>query len=226
MAFILLIETSTNNCSVALAKDSAIVAVKELAQEQYVHAEMLHTFIANVIEQANINIKDLQAIAVSKGPGSYTGLRIGVSAAKGLAFAGSLPLISVNSLQALAAYAQNQWPNYAYYQPMLDARRSEVYREVYDENMNCLQQVQPLIIDEEFVAGCAGSPTVFIGDGAHKCLPWLGAEHKAVSLPPSASIMANIAYEKYLASNFESLAYFEPYYLKDFIPGIAKKAIL
>jgi tRNA threonylcarbamoyladenosine biosynthesis protein TsaB len=175
---------------------------------------------------ASVDIKQIDAVAVSMGPGSYTGLRIGVSAAKGLAYAGNVPLISINSLQALALYALQQWPSYTYYQPMLDARRSEVYTELYDDSAKCLQPVHPLIVDEEFVISRAAKPTLFIGDGAHKCLPWLGAEHNAVAIHPSAAMMGHIAYSKYLASDFEDLAYFEPYYLKDFIPGIAKKAIL
>lgn len=223
MAYILNIETATKNCSVSVAKDGEIVAITELNEGGFSHAEKLHQFISDVINQANITFSNLKAIAVSKGPGSYTGLRIGVSAAKGLCFALDIPLISVNTLQSLA---ESVIISEGYKIPMLDARRMEVYSAVYDEQNNLKEDVTATIISEDSFLNFLEKKTVyFFGDGADKCKEIL--THKnAIFIDnkfPSAKEMGKLSYLKYKKSDIENVAYFEPFYLKDFMVTTSKK---
>ena len=167
MALILNIETATKNCSVSIAENGNTVALQELNNENYSHAEKLHHFIADVAKKAQISLSQLNAVAVSKGPGSYTGLRIGVSAAKGLCFALDIPLISVNTLESLAHLYQI---DSGYKIPILDARRMEVYSADFDENNNLVEPVSASIITEESFSKYLHLNNVyFIGDGADKC---------------------------------------------------------
>ncbi len=224
MAYLLNIETATKNCSVSLAKDGNTVALKELNDGGYSHAEKLHEFIKTVLVDTNISISDLDAIAVSKGPGSYTGLRIGVSAAKGLCFALNVPLISVNTMQSLA---QSVTFKNSYVIPLLDARRMEVYSAVYKNN-NSIRNVQAEIIDETSFNEYLDKNTVyFLGDGAQKCKALI--THKnAIFIDgkfPSANEMSILSYQKYKKNDIEDVAYFEPFYLKDFVVTTAKKLI-
>ena len=223
LAYILNIETATKNCSVSVAKDGEIVAITELNESGFSHAEKLHQFISDVINQANITFSNLKAIAVSKGPGSYTGLRIGVSAAKGLCFALDIPLISVNTLQSLA---ESVIISEGYKIPMLDARRMEVYSAVYDEQNNLKEDVTATIISEDSFLNFLEKKTVyFFGDGADKCKEIL--THKnAIFIDnkfPSAKEMGKLSYLKYKKSDIENVAYFEPFYLKDFMVTTSKK---
>ncbi len=223
MAYILNIETATKNCSVSVAKDGEIVAITELNEGGFSHAEKLHQFISDVINQANITFSNLKAIAVSKGPGSYTGLRIGVSAAKGLCFALDIPLISVNTLQSLA---ESVIISEGYKIPMLDARRMEVYSAVYDEQNNLKEYVTATIVSEDSFLNFLEKNTVyFFGDGADKCREIL--THKnAIFIDnkfPSAKEMGKLSYLKYKKSDIENVAYFEPFYLKDFMVTTSKK---
>ena len=223
MAYILNIETATKNCSVSVAKDGEIVAITELNEGGFSHAEKLHQFISDVINQANITFSNLKAIAVSKGPGSYTGLRIGVSASKGLCFALDIPLISVNTLQSLA---ESVIISEGYKIPMLDARRMEVYSAVYDEQNNLKEDVTATIISEDSFLNFLEKKTVyFFGDGADKCKEIL--THKnAIFIDnkfPSAKEMGKLSYLKYKKSDIENVAYFEPFYLKDFMVTTSKK---
>ena len=223
LAYILNIETATKNCSVSVAKDGEIVAITELNESGFSHAEKLHQFISDVINQANITFSNLKAIAVSKGPGSYTGLRIGVSAAKGLCFALDIPLISVNTLQSLA---ESVIISEGYKIPMLDARRMEVYSAVYDEQNNLKEDVTATIISEDSFLNFLEKNTVyFFGDGADKCKEIL--THKnAIFIDnkfPSAKEMGKLSYLKYKKSDIENVAYFEPFYLKDFMVTTSKK---
>ncbi|SFS65134.1 tRNA (adenosine(37)-N6)-threonylcarbamoyltransferase complex dimerization subunit type 1 TsaB [Lutibacter maritimus] len=223
MAYILNIETATKNCSVSVAKDGEIVAFKELNEGGFSHAEKLHQFISDVINETNITFSNLKAIAVSKGPGSYTGLRIGVSAAKGLCFALDIPLISVNTLQSLA---ESVIISEGYKIPMLDARRMEVYSAVYDEQNNLKEEVTATIVSEDSFLNFLEKNTVyFFGDGADKCREIL--THKnAIFIDnkfPSAKEMGKLSYLKYKKSDIENVAYFEPFYLKDFMVTTSKK---
>ena len=216
MSFILNIETATKNCSVSIAKNGATIVCKEIAEEGYSHAEKLHVFIEEVIAEAGISVQDLAAIAVSQGPGSYTGLRIGVSAAKGLCFALNLPLIAVDTLQTLASQAKVTDGKII---PMLDARRMEVYSEVFDANLEIERKIEAEVITEDSFASYTET-VYFVGDCAEKCKPVL-TKANFVFLEdikfPSADAMSKISYDKYQKSDTVDVAYFEPYYLKDFM---------
>ena len=223
MAVILNIETATKNCSVSVAKDGETVALKELNDGGYSHAEKLHEFIKDVVLEAGIELSDLKAIAVSKGPGSYTGLRIGVSAAKGLCFALNIPLISVNTLQSLS---QTISIKAGYIIPLLDARRMEVYSSVYNEKYeNCREVLAEIITENSFETYLEKDKVYFLGDGAEKCKEFI--QHpNAVFMDdkfPSAKEMCMLSYVKYKKNDIEDVAYFEPFYLKDFVVIISKK---
>jgi tRNA threonylcarbamoyladenosine biosynthesis protein TsaB len=220
---ILNIETATKNCSVSISKEGKTIALKELNDGNYSHAEKLHELIKQVVLEAKIEMSHLKAIAVSKGPGSYTGLRIGVSAAKGLCFALDIPLISVNTLQSLALSVSVEK---GYKIPLLDARRMEVYSQVFNEKNEMIRTVYAEIINADSFSDFLNAEKVcFFGDGAEKCKGIITHEN-AVFIDnkfPSAKEMLVISYEKYLNNDFEDVAYFEPFYLKEFLGAIPKK---
>jgi len=222
LSFILNIETATKNCSVSIAKNGETIVCKEIAEEGYSHAEKLHVFIEEVIAEAKITVQDLTAIAVSQGPGSYTGLRIGVSAAKGLCFALNIPLIAVDTLQTLASQAKVSEGKII---PMLDARRMEVYSAVFNTALETERPILAEVIDENSFA--AYTETVyFVGDCADKCKAVLTKENFVFLEEikyPSAAAMSKISYDKYQISDTVDVAYFEPYYLKDFMMTTPKK---
>ncbi|WP_115462630.1 tRNA (adenosine(37)-N6)-threonylcarbamoyltransferase complex dimerization subunit type 1 TsaB [Winogradskyella aurantiaca] len=219
MALILNIETSTTNCSVSLAKGGEVLFLKETAEEGYSHGEKLHGFIKDVFNETNVEPNSLDAIAVSKGPGSYTGLRIGVSAAKGLCYALDKPLIATETLEALARQIAIKDGKII---SMLDARRMEVYAAVFGANYELERDVKAEILEpniyDAYIEG--GSEIVFIGNSVQKTKAVL-VDHKTgvryVEALPSAKEMAQISEMKYKKSDVEDVAYFEPYYLKDFI---------
>ena len=216
MSFILNIETATKNCSVSIAKNGETILCKEIAEEGYSHAEKLHVFIEEIIAEAKISVQDLAAIAVSQGPGSYTGLRIGVSAAKGLCFALNVPLIAVDTLQILASQAKVQDGKII---PMLDARRMEVYSEIFNANLEIEREIQAEVIDENSFKDFTEN-IYFVGDCAEKCKSVLTKENFVFLEDikyPSASAMSKISFDKYQKSDTVDVAYFEPYYLKDFM---------
>jgi tRNA threonylcarbamoyladenosine biosynthesis protein TsaB len=219
MAVILCLETSTTNCSVAIAVDGEIIALQEDNNNKYSHAEKLHSFIDQVLAESRTLKSSLQAIAVSKGPGSYTGLRIGVSAAKGLCFAMDVPLIAVPTLEALAhqAVIEN-----GYIISMLDARRLEVYAAVFSSDNNQIRETKAEVLDENSYDDYLKTNKVcFIGDGVQK-FKALCKHKNAVFIDnklPSAKQIGALAELKYHKNDFEDVAYFEPYYLKDFIAG-------
>lgn len=219
MAFILNIETSTTVCSVSISENDTLLASKEI-DNGYSHAENLHVFIKELLTETNLNPNDLNAVAVSKGPGSYTGLRIGVSSAKGLCYALNIPLISINTLQILANCIENKNEKY-FYCPMLDARRMEVYTAVYDFNLNEDLPTEALIVDEQSIEKYKKYPSIyFFGDGMPKCKELLSALPNAnfiEEVKPSAKNMVNLSYQKIINKQFEDVVYFEPFYLKDFM---------
>lgn len=220
---ILNIETATKNCSVSISKEGKTIALKELNDGNYSHAEKLHELIEQVVLEAKISLSHLKAIAVSKGPGSYTGLRIGVSAAKGLCFALDIPMISTNTLQSLALSVSI---DKGYKIPLLDARRMEVYSQVFSEKNEKIREVQAEIVDaDSFLEFLNAEKVYFFGDGAEKCKGII--THKnAVFIDdkfPSAKEMSAISYQKYIKNEFEDVAYFEPFYLKEFLGAIPKK---
>ncbi|NDP26089.1 MAG: tRNA (adenosine(37)-N6)-threonylcarbamoyltransferase complex dimerization subunit type 1 TsaB [Flavobacterium sp.] len=222
MPYILNIETATKNCSVALAKDGKTILCKEIAEEGYSHAERLHVFIEEIIKEAGITFKDLSAIAVSQGPGSYTGLRIGVSAAKGLCYALGIPLIAVDTLQVLAS--QVKVLN-GFIIPMLDARRMEVYSAIFTPNLENKRAVQAEVITENSFEELTET-LYFVGDCAQKCKLVLTKENHVFLEEikyPSAKEMSFLSFEKHQKNDFVDVAYFEPYYLKDFMMTVSKK---
>jgi len=226
MARILCLETTTTNCSVALAQNGNVIALKEDLSDGYSHGELLHKYIAEVLKQGGCQLDDLDAIAVSKGPGSYTGLRIGVSSAKGLCFANDLPLIATETLKALAQHVNLE--EITAIVPMLDARRMEVYSAVFNARFEKIRETKAEIIDEQsFVAYLEQGKIVFIGNGVEK-FKAICKHPNALFIGdalPSAREMAPLAERAFQAKNMEDLAYFEPYYLKDFMVTKPKKKV-
>ncbi len=226
MSIRLYLETSTTNCSVCLANDAAILYFKEENDKNYSHSEKLHVFIKEALETAKIQANDLAAVVVGKGPGSYTGLRIGVSAAKGLCFASDVDLMAIESLEILArsiAVADGVIV------PLLDARRMEVYSAVFDANYNQVRETKAEIITEvSFVDELAQGKVHFIGNGAEKCKGIITHENAVFYDEvyfPSTQKMIPIAMEKQAKNDTEDVAYFEPYYLKDFVITKPKKKV-
>lgn len=224
---ILNIETSTTNCSVSISDQGEQVALKELNSKEYSHAEQLHLFIEEVIKEASITKDDLTAISVSKGPGSYTGLRIGVSAAKGLCFALDIPLISISTLKALAAQVEAQEGTLVV--PLLDARRDEVYMSIYNHELSVKSPVEAKVIESNsFDHLNEFTKVYFIGPGAEKCeriSPLSNGKYLSNAVP-SAKEMATLSWDKFKKEAFEDVAYFEPFYLKDFVVTTKKKKSL
>ena len=225
MSTILHIETSTKNCSVSIANCGELISLKEINTGEYSHAEMLHPLINEALLESKLTIKDIEAIAVGKGPGSYTGLRIGVSAAKGLCFANDIPLISINSLEILA---QSITIDSGLIIPMIDARRLEVYAAIYDKNHNAVRETKAEIIDSHsFLDELQNQKVYFLGDGAKKCKEIILHENAVFieNVFPSAKKMATISYHKFKNESTEDVAYFEPFYLKNFVATQEKKKI-
>ena len=222
MSFILSIETATKNCSIALSKEGKTIALKEIANQNFSHAEKLHVFIEEILTENQITFKDLIALAVSKGPGSYTGLRIGVSSAKGLCYALNIPLISIDTLTSLARQIAVKEGVIV---PMIDARRMEVYTAVFNPEFKMIKGVEALIVDKNSFSEIE-STVHLVGDGALKFKETLTNEKFKFYddiIYPSANEMSELAFEKYKKSDFEDVAYFEPYYLKDFVALKTKK---
>ncbi|MFK7782237.1 tRNA (adenosine(37)-N6)-threonylcarbamoyltransferase complex dimerization subunit type 1 TsaB [Psychroserpens sp.] len=223
MAIILNIETSTTNCSVSLSKEGETLVLKEDNNVNYSHAESLHVFIDKVVKSAKLTLSDINAVAVSKGPGSYTGLRIGVSAAKGLCYALRIPLISVSTLHALALQVITKDGIIV---PMLDARRLEVYSVIYSASFEEIRGVEAQILNKDsFLEYLNSNSVYFVGNGVEKSKQLISHPNAnfVEGKLPSANEMSLLAYHKYKKSDIEDVAYFEPYYLKDFIALKSKK---
>lgn len=235
MSLLLHIETTTKACSVGLSRDGYMAALRESVDKDYAHSNLLTVFIEELFDTAGVMPDQLDAVAVSSGPGSYTGLRIGVSAAKGLCYALDIPLIAVNTMRALAVVAENQIttckgylsPNSLelLYCPMIDARRMEVYYALFDSKHNQIRKTEAAIIDENsFHEELENKKIIFFGDGAEKCRTVIQGKN-ALFLKetwPSATGMVPEAEEKWHQKDFVNLAYFEPFYLKDFVAGKPK----
>ncbi|MBW2962428.1 tRNA (adenosine(37)-N6)-threonylcarbamoyltransferase complex dimerization subunit type 1 TsaB [Mesonia aestuariivivens] len=218
MATILSLETTTTNCSVALGINGEIVAIKEDKKGGYSHAEKLHVFINEVLTEAKLALKDLDAVSVSKGPGSYTGLRIGVSAAKGLCYNLDIPLLAISTLEALAHQVQAKAEEVIV--PMLDARRMEVYMAVYSSEKQLISPVEAKVLEENSFESYFSNfyPVYFIGNGVEKFKEICSVKNAFfIDTLPSAKEMVKLAEHKYKISDTEDVAYFEPYYLKDFV---------
>lgn len=219
MSYILNIETSTKNCSVSIGLDGKTIALVELAEAHFGHAEKLHLFVEQALEASKITLNQLKAVAVSKGPGSYTGLRIGVSAAKGFAYSLNIPLISVDTLLVLAKKVNPEENTFII--PMLDARRMEVFTAVFDENHTSVEKTHALILSASAFEHYT-QKIYCIGDCQDKAMQVL--KHNNIqfvkeAVYPSAKEMSSLSYELFLKNEFEDTAYFEPFYLKDFFLG-------
>ena len=227
MERIILIETSTALCSVALAEEGSIVAYRESSAPK-AHASLTAVFIKEMLQERGITLADCDAVCVSMGPGSYTGLRVGVSTAKGLCFGSGKPMLAVGTLDTLAAQASDvvssNAPEYKYIIPMVDARRMEVYTAVF-ENGRQITETAPAIIDEtSFAEYLEQGSCLFIGDGAGKCADVI--KHTNAHFCqcwPKASSMLSPAISSYRSGDFKDVAYFEPFYLKEFVATVSKK---
>ena len=225
MALILSIETSTTVCSIAVTDGKDIVVSQKLFLVRS-HSNLLTVIIENALRQCGLQPSDLAAIAVSKGPGSYTGLRIGVSTAKGLCYATDKPLISVPTLRAMAYEVNAQNTEGYFLTPMLDARRMEVYTSTFDSDLNTIIETNAKILDEDsFSETLASKRVLFFGDGSDKFRPLVETSDNArfiSGVSPSAWAVGQLAFDKFLKQDFEDVAYFEPFYLKEFRATIPK----
>jgi tRNA threonylcarbamoyladenosine biosynthesis protein TsaB len=226
LSYILHIESTSTVCSVALSHNDQLLTIKEL-NNGYTHAENLHLFIKDVLLDAGIETKQLNAISVSTGPGSYTGLRIGYATAKGLAYALNIPLITVNTLKALTTLAIKQTTTDVLYCPMLDARRMEVYCAIYNQSLKEIVPVNALILSEKSIQVFKkAKPIYFFGDGmpkAKELLNTLPSIFYIENIVATAKALIPLAYQKFTKQDFEDIAYAEPMYLKEFYFAVSKK---
>jgi tRNA threonylcarbamoyladenosine biosynthesis protein TsaB len=235
MKRILCLESSTDVCSVAIAEDGKVVDSLEDVSGQN-HSRLLTHFISQLLESNRLRANDLNAVAVSEGPGSYTGLRIGVSVAKGFCYAAGIPLIAISSLEAMASYVVENMHSFNIetarnnlFVPMIDARRMEVYMAIYDSNLQPVQKVNAMVVElASFIKFTENSQLFLFGNGSAKCKDILiNRSFRFLDGVNSSSLhMANLADQKYSRGEFADLAYFEPFYLKDFIATIPKNNVL
>ncbi|WP_288447544.1 tRNA (adenosine(37)-N6)-threonylcarbamoyltransferase complex dimerization subunit type 1 TsaB [uncultured Chryseobacterium sp.] len=220
---ILYLETSSKNCSVAVSDDEKLLCVCEEVSENYKQSESLHTYVEWALEGAGLSLKDIEAVCLGKGPGSYTGLRIGAASAKGFCYGLKIPLIAVNSLESMIEPFLGH--NYDFVVPLIDARRMEVYTAVYDGHTGEeLSPTEAKILDETSFEEFKGKRVVFVGDGAQKAKEILDLPDAVFdeNVYPSSQYLIRKALEKIENKEFEDMAYFEPFYLKDF-HGVKKK---
>ncbi|SEM98603.1 tRNA threonylcarbamoyladenosine biosynthesis protein TsaB [Chryseobacterium taichungense] len=220
---ILYLETSSKNCSVAISDHGKLLCLTEEVSENYKQSESLHTFVEWAVEGAGISLKDIEAVSLGKGPGSYTGLRIGASSAKGFCYGLKVPLIAVNSLESMIEPFLDK--NYDFVIPLVDARRMEVYTAVYDgKTGNEVTGTEAKILDETSFQEFRDKRVIFVGDGAKKARQVLQLPNADFNedIYPSAQFLIKKTLEKIDKKEFEDIAYFEPFYLKDF-HGVKKK---
>ena len=227
---LLSIDSSTRGCSVALHSDAVLLSNYDLNTDKS-SSSMLTTLIKSVVEHAGFTLNDLDAVAVAKGPGSYTGLRVGVSTAKGLCYALDKPFIAVNTLKAMSLQVSTLYSENVLFCPMIDARRMEVYAAIFDSSNCTVQETEAIIINENsFQELLSDHQIVFFGDGAMKCKTVLSSNSNAIFLKeevrPSAKTVGQIAQQYFINGQFEDLASFEPYYLKDFMTPPSRKSSL
>lgn len=230
MALFLCLDTSTKACTVALVDEKGSINERNLIEECYTHAEKLHVLIDEMLQESQMKFTDLNAIAVGKGPGSYTGLRIGVSAAKGFAFGCSIPLMSLPTLQTMSAYAMEKSDlQEGILRPLLDARRMEVYSASYDLKLAELNECKAQLLEEKpFESELDTGLVYFFGDGMEKAKAVLSEHSNARFIDdiyPKASSMHSVVLKKWKEKDFEDTAYFEPFYLKEFIALKSKKML-
>lgn len=229
MENLILIETSTSLCSVALVQDGKVIC-ERISSEPRAHASLAAVFVSEVLEETGLKVSGCSAVVVGKGPGSYTGLRVGVSTAKGLCFGAGLPLISVGTLDTLAWQAIDGGllpEGCRYIVPMVDARRMEVYTGIFTPEGKQVSPTEARIVEEHsFDAQLAEGPVLFIGDGAGKCEDVIMDQNACfIQCCPKASSMLHPALEAFRSGTFEDVAYFEPFYLKEFATTVSKKKL-
>lgn len=230
MALLLHIETATNVCSVCLAEEGKLLALKEV-QEEKAHGSKLAVFITEILQEAARDRNEIKAVAVSKGPGSYTGLRIGTSTAKGICYGLHIPLIAINTLKSMANgfILENQISEpKVLYCPMIDARRMEVYTAIYDLQLNVIEKTSAKILSQHSFRNYLDTREMyFFGNGAFKCNQVFSSDNAVIwnNFELSSRFMISLAYNKYRKKQFEDIAYFEPFYLKEFITTTPKKNI-
>ncbi len=233
MERLILIETSTALCSAALAENGEIVSYRESSAPK-AHASLTAVFISDILAERGLTLADCDAVCVSMGPGSYTGLRVGVSTAKGLCFGSGKPLLAVGTLDTLVAQTRNvipdlirDLPEMKYIIPMVDARRMEVYAAVFTPEGQQLTETAPVIVDEtSFATYLEEGPVLFIGDGAGKCADVIRHPNaRFIQCHPKASAMLAPAVKAYKEKRFEDVAYFEPFYLKEFVATVSRKKL-
>jgi len=224
MGVLLHIETTTHQCAVALSKNGVLLANRCVRENGYSHAERVQTFIDDVFIEAQLEREDLSAVSVSGGPGSYTGLRIGVAAAKGICHALGVPLISVDTLTILAIQAVTKHPGFDAYVPMIDARRMEVYSRCFNTELDNASNIESIVVDEERAFPWDGIGKIcFSGDGARKCSEVLSGDNRVFLEDwPTAEAAIELASDKFNKGIFEDVALYEPTYLKAFMAGKAK----
>jgi tRNA threonylcarbamoyladenosine biosynthesis protein TsaB len=227
MALILLLETSARNCSVALSSDGSVLFSK-IDADGPSHAVKLGIFVDEALKVAEDRGRKIDAVAVSSGPGSYTGLRIGVSLAKGVCYGAGVPLIAIPTLDMLAdaVSRKTDLPENALICPMVDARRMEIYTAIYNAKGETIQPASALIVEEQsFSTELAEHPVWFVGDGAAKCRSAIVSDnaHFELEAEPTAESMIPLAEAFYQLNQFEDVAYFEPFYLKEFVATVSKK---
>ncbi len=223
MSYFLALETTTKNCSVAIFKKDKLLYLKEQNEDKYLHSEKLNLFIKESLFKSNISLQKIEAIFISSGPGSYTGLRIGTSTAKGLCYSLDIPLISISTLEAMSANAKKTKKIF-YYCPMLDARRDEVYSAIFDSDNTIVRETRADIVDNKIYLNFLNKKVLFFGPGSAKCKSLINHKNAVFkeSIFPSAKNLGTLGLRKFLNKDFENVAYFEPYYLKDFLAGPKK----
>lgn len=226
LALILSIETSTKVCSVALHKNGKVLS-KQLHQIEKSHSSLLPSIVIDICKEVNVEFKDLNAIAVSSGPGSYTGLRIGVSTAKGFAYTLGIPLIGIPTLDIMLEAVRGKFQGDFYLCPMMDARRMEVYTQMEDQNGSVVWELQPKILDEE-TFNSFEKPVYVFGDGMPKFREIVRQDNLIFidDIYPDAVYMGRMAFEHFQKAKFEDVAYFEPNYLKEWRTTTPKKQLI
>ena len=228
MALLLNLETSTPVCSVSLSVNDEVISSK-VSFEDKSHSALLTVFIDDVLKQAGYSMNKIDAVSVSEGPGSYTGLRIGVSVAKGICYALHKPLIAVDTLKAMAIMAREKYNlKEGILCPMIDARRMEVYTKLFDIGLETIEETSAKIVDKKsFNTELNNHPVHFFGNGSAKCQQTLQHPnaHFLSDIYPLADYMAPLAFEAFQHSKFQDVAYFEPYYLKDFVALVSQKKL-
>lgn len=226
---LIMIETSTSLCSTAIAEDGKVI-IERISEEPRAHASLTALFVSEMLKESGLRVSDCDAVAVSEGPGSYTGLRVGVSTAKGLCFGAGIPLIAVGTLDTLVWQAKEEGlvpEGCKYIVPMIDARRMEVYTGVFTpDGRQVTPTVSEIVTAESFKEYLTEGPVLFIGDGALKCEGTITHPNATFTqLSPKASGMARPATEAFQQHKFKDVAYFEPFYLKEFVTTVSKKKL-